>query len=54
MTFLLVLVLAVAVVSVGMLVEMQRRNEPVLGLSALGLLTAGGVLGAAYGALAVV
>jgi hypothetical protein len=37
-----------------MLVQMQRRNEPVLGLSALGLLTADGVLGAAYGALAAV
>ena len=54
MTFLLVLVLAIAVVSVGMLVQMQRRNEPVLGLSALRLLTADGVLGAAYGALAAV
>jgi len=52
MRFLFVLVLAVAVVSVGLLVEMQRRNVPALGLSALGLLTADGVLGVTYGALA--
>ena len=52
MTFLFVLVLAVAAVSVGLLVQMQRRNEPLLGLSAVGLLTADGLLGAAYGALA--
>ena len=52
MAVLFVLVLAVAVVAVGLLVEMQRRNAPVLGLGALGLLTADGVLGAAYGALA--
>jgi hypothetical protein len=47
MRVLFVLVLAVAVVSVGLLVEMERRDEPALGLSALGLLTADGVLGAA-------
>jgi hypothetical protein len=52
MRVLFVLVLAVAVLSVGLLVEMERRNEPALGLSALGLLTAAGVLGAAYGAFA--
>ncbi len=52
MATLLVLVLAVAVAAVGLLLEMQRRDEPVLGLGALGLLTADGLLGAAYGALA--
>jgi hypothetical protein len=52
MRVLFVLVLAVAVVSVGLLVEMERRDEPALGLSALGLLTADGILGAAYGAFA--
>jgi hypothetical protein len=52
MGFLLVVVLAVAVVSVGMLVEMQRRDAPLLGLSALGLLTVDAVLATAYGALA--
>ena len=52
MRLLFVLVLAVALVSVALLVEMQRRDAPALGLSALGLLTADGVLGAAYGALA--
>ncbi len=52
MRVLLVLVVLVAVVAIGMLVEMQRRDEAVLGLGALGLLTADGVLGAAYGGLA--
>jgi hypothetical protein len=51
MRFLLVLVLAVAAVAVGLLVEMQRRDEPALGLAGLGLLTGDGVLGATYGAL---
>jgi hypothetical protein len=52
MRFLFVLVLAVAAVAVGLLVEMQRRDEPALGLAGLGLLTGAGILGAAYGALA--
>ena len=52
MRVLLVLVVLVAVLAIGLLVEMQRRNEPMLGLSALGLLTADGVLGAAYGGTA--
>lgn len=52
MRVLFVLVLVVAMVSVGLLVEMERRNEPALGLSALGLLTADGILGATYGAFA--
>jgi hypothetical protein len=51
MRVLLVLVVLVAVVAIGMMIEMQRRNEPMLGLNALGLLTVDGVLGAAYGAL---
>jgi hypothetical protein len=52
MRVLLVLVVLVAVVAIGLMIEMQRRNEPMLGLSALGLLTADGVLGTTYGALA--
>jgi hypothetical protein len=46
------LLVLVAAVSIGLLIEMQRRNEPMLGLGAVGLLTAGGVLGVTYGALA--
>jgi hypothetical protein len=52
MAMLFVLVLAVAVVAVGLMVQMQRRDQPVLGLGALGLLTVDGLLGAVYGALA--
>ncbi|HEY7101195.1 MAG TPA: hypothetical protein VH573_06085 [Mycobacteriales bacterium] len=52
MRILLVLVVLVAAASIGLMIEMQRRNEPMLGLSALGLLTADGVLGVTYGALA--
>ena len=52
MRVLLVLVVLAAVLAVGLMAEMQRRNEPVLGLGALGLLTADGVLAVAYGSLA--
>jgi hypothetical protein len=52
MRILFVLVLLVAAVAVGLMVEMQRRNEPALGLTGLGLLTVDGVLGVTYGALA--
>jgi hypothetical protein len=52
MRFLFLIVVVVAVAAVGLLVEMQRREEPALGLSALGLLTVDGVLAAAYGAFA--
>ena len=52
MRVLFAVVLLVAVVAIGLMVEMQRRNEPILGLGALGLLTANGVLGVTYGALA--
>ncbi|HEV7654062.1 MAG TPA: hypothetical protein VGP36_04880 [Mycobacteriales bacterium] len=51
MRFLFVLVLVVAVVATGFVVEMLRRDEPVLGLGALGLLTVDGVLGVTYGFL---
>jgi hypothetical protein len=53
MRLMFVLVLVVAAVAVAMLIEMQRRNEPILGLSALGVLTTDGVLAAAYGTMAV-
>jgi hypothetical protein len=51
MRILFVLVVLVAVVSVGLVVEMQRRKEPILGLTALGLLTVDGLLGVTYGFL---
>jgi hypothetical protein len=51
MRILFVLVLVVAVAAIGLLVEMFRRNEPILGLTAIGLLTANGVLGVTYGFL---
>jgi hypothetical protein len=51
MRILFVLVLLIAVVSVGLVFEMQRRKEPVLGLTALGLLTVAGLLGVTYGFL---
>jgi hypothetical protein len=51
MRFLLVLVLVVAVAAVGLLVEMVRRDRPMLGLAGLGLLTGDGVLGVTYGFL---
>jgi hypothetical protein len=51
MRILFVLVLVIAVVSVGLLVEMSRRNRPLLGLSALGLLTFNAMLAATYGTL---
>ena len=52
MWIMFVLVLVVAVAAVGFLAEMQRRNEPALGLTGLGLLTADGVLGVTYATLA--
>jgi hypothetical protein len=52
MRILFVLVVLVAVVSVGLVFEMQRRKEPILGLTALGLLTFDGLLGVTYGFLA--
>jgi hypothetical protein len=51
MRILFVLVVLVGVVSAGLVIEMQRRKEPVLGLTAIGLLTVDGVLGATYGFL---
>jgi len=52
MRFLFVLVVVVAVGAIGLLIQMQRRDEPALGLSAVGLLTADGLLGVTYGAVA--
>jgi hypothetical protein len=51
MRILFVLVVLAAVVSVAMLVEMSRRDRPILGLSALGVLTVDAILAAGYGAL---
>jgi hypothetical protein len=51
MRILFVLVLLIAVVSVALVFEMQRRKEPVFGLTALGLLTVDGLLGVTYGFL---
>ena len=51
MRVLFLVILAVAVVSAGLVVEMLRRDEPILGLNALGLLTVDGVLGVTYGFL---
>jgi hypothetical protein len=51
MRILFVLVVLAVVVSVGMLVEMSRRNRPELGLSALGILTVAAILAATYGGL---
>jgi hypothetical protein len=47
-----VVVIAVfAVVGIGLVVEMLRRDEPMLGLAGLGVLTLDGVLGTTYGFL---
>lgn len=51
MRILFVLVVLVAVVAAGLVIEMQRRKEPALGLTALGLLIVDGILGVAYGFL---
>lgn len=51
MMFLLVLTLAVSAVSVGLMGEMYRRNQPLLGLAGLSTFMVSGVLGAVYGAL---
>jgi hypothetical protein len=51
MRILFVLVLVVAAAAIGLLVEMFRRDEPILGLTSIGLLTANGVLGVTYGFL---
>lgn len=51
MRILFVFIVAIVALAIGLVVEMARRNEPMLGLPALGLLTVGGVLGVAYGFL---
>jgi hypothetical protein len=51
MRILFVLVVLIAVVSAGLVLEMQRRKEPMLGLTAIGLLTVDGLLGVTYGFL---
>ena len=51
MRVLFVIAVALAVVAVGLTAEMFRRDEPTLGLAALGILTLDGVLGATYGFL---
>jgi hypothetical protein len=51
MRILFVLVVLVAVVAAGLVVEMQRRKKPELGLTAIGLLTVDGLLGVTYGFL---
>jgi hypothetical protein len=45
------IVVAMAVVAVGLVAEMHRRDEPLLGLSAIGLLTVDGVAAVTYGFL---
>lgn len=52
MTVLLMLVLLLMLGGLGMLVVMQRRDEPLLGLYALAVLVAAGLLGTVYGTLA--
>ena len=51
MTFLLVLILVGALVGVGLCVEMNRRNQSMLGLSAIAVLMAVAVLSTVYAAL---
>jgi hypothetical protein len=51
MRVLFVFVIVLAVVAVGLTIEMFRRDRPMLGLIAVGLLTADGVPGTAYGFL---
>jgi hypothetical protein len=51
MRILFVVVMLIALVAVGLVIEMQRRKEPALGLTALGLLTVDGLLGVTYGFL---
>jgi NADH:ubiquinone oxidoreductase subunit K len=50
--FLLVLTVAVTAVGIGLIVEMYRRDEPLLGVVSLCVLTGAGVLGSTYGMLA--
>ena len=52
MTVLFVLIVVGALVGVGLCVEMNRRNEAVLGLTALGVLMAVALLGTVYATLA--
>jgi hypothetical protein len=48
---LLAVILVAAANAIWLCVEMSRRDQPLLGLAALGILVADGVLGAVYGAL---
>ena len=52
MTVLLVLVAVGVLASLGMCIEMSRRNEAMLGLAAIVVLMVAGVLGCVHAALA--
>ena len=51
MRVLFVFVAVLAVVGIGLLAGMFRRDESLLGVTGLGVLTLGGVLGTVYGFL---
>jgi hypothetical protein len=50
--FLLVLSLTAAAVGLGLMGEMYRRDQPLLGVAGLGILLVASMLGAVYGTLA--
>jgi hypothetical protein len=52
MMVLFILVLLLTLVGLGMIVVMQRRDEPLLGLYGLAVLLAAGLLGSVYGTIA--
>jgi hypothetical protein len=51
MMFLLVLCLTVSAVGLGLMGEMYRRDQPLLGVAGLGTLLVASLLGAVYGTL---
>lgn len=51
MTVLLVLILTLSVVGVGLMGEMYRKDQPILGVASLGTLMLAAVLGTVYGTL---